>query len=250
MTLNNIVQEVDEFIDRLIQKAENYYVSIESGMIKTDQLLSTLANEKITDIKKRVVDKWAEYGWVPVLPTFQGKDIIKNIVPPDTSEEADKIMLKYLNESSLQELFLELKGFVTINNHNEKTLSEAILSYKNGLYSACSLLIFALIDACFLTRQPTTENKRRVLTEKAASSKIKRVDSLVLSCADITLHIVKSLFLNADDFNPQKEVGLNRNFISHGMNRYNPDDNDCLKLFVLLFNIYLLFDTAVFEWIS
>lgn len=248
MTLYGITQQVDKFTNVLIKRIEDYWVSLDEEDDDVERLIFGLSGKKISDIRTYVTDKWTEYGWVPILPTFQGKDILKNIIPPDTVEKADAILLKELTTETQEELFRVLTHYVKKSNHNEETLLEAILSYKNGFYSACSVLIFALIDACFLTRQPIKTGKRRELANGAAKNKIDVPDSLILSSAEITLKIVKTLFSNGRDFNLTNEKGLNRNFISHGMNRYNPDNKDCLKLFVLLFNIYLLFDTEVFAW--
>ena len=60
--------------------------------------------------------------------------------------------------------------------------------------------------------------------------------------------VTKNFFDDADDFNPEKEDGLNRNFVSHGMNQYNPTRTDCLKLFVLLYNFYFLIDAKILRW--
>lgn len=144
-------------------------------------------------------------------------------------------------------LFDALHEYVKTNLHNETTLSQAISSFNSELYSGCALLLFALIDACFLTTQVIKKGKRRALAN-AANKEIKRVDSLLLSCANISLNIVSDLFESAQDFKPEIEDGIKRNFISHGMNSYNPNRTDCLKLFVLLHSIYLLFETGVFEW--
>lgn len=239
---------MDKFINVLLKRIENYWISLDEVDDDVEKLIFGLSSQKISDIRTNVIDKWTEYGWVPILPTFQGKDILKNIIPPDTVEKADAILLKELTPETQEELFRVLTCYVKKSNHNEETLLEAIISYKNSLYSACSVLIFALIDACFLTGQPMKTGKRRDLANGAAKNKIDVPSSLILSSAKITLNIVTILFSNGQDFNLNNEKGLNRNYISHGMNRYNPDNKDCLKLFVLLFNIYLLFDTEVFAW--
>ena len=144
-----------------------------------------------------------------------------SIIPPKTIQEADSFMLNQLGEEKLNVLFVTLHKYVNNNLHNETTLSQAINSFNSELYSGCALLLFALIDACFLTTQVVNNGKRRVLANRAASNEIKRVDSILLSCANISLNIVSNLFEGGQDFKPEIEVGLKRNFISHGMNLYN-----------------------------
>lgn len=247
LALNNVAQKIDEVIIDLSKKVERSFRLFSETTDYVESHITGMHNVSISDIRKDIIDKWVEYGWVPVLPTFHGRDIIKNIIPPATDVEADTMMMKTLDRDVQEQLFHELELYVKSNNHNEETLSEAIETYKKGLNTACSILLFALIDSCFVTMQPIIKGKDRTLAGTTAKTKIKRTNNLMLSCADITLDITKNLFSYGNDFNPNKEKGLNRNYISHGMNRYTPDSKDCLKLFVLLYNIYLLFDSEIFE---
>ena len=239
---------VEDFLNSYKLDVNSINVKIETARATVDKIIDAYGNIDLSQVRTTVVDKWTEYGWVPILPSFNGGDILGSIIPPETIQEADSFMLNHLGESELKVLFDTLYEYVKNNSHNTTTLSQAINSFNSGLYSGCALLLFALIDACFLTTQVIQNGKRRVLANNAAKNEIKKVDSLLLSCANISLNIVSNLFENAQDFKPEMEDGLKRNFISHGMNTYNPSRTDCLKLFVLLHNIYLLFETGVFEW--
>lgn len=244
----NIEQRIDEFMHELCQRAQEAIDRGETPNFNIDDFITTYGNKKLSDIKTEPINKWTEYGWVPISPSFKGNDILSTLIPPDNSEKADTIMLKKLNKQEISKLFKELHEYANNYNHNDTTLSEAISAFKNNLYSGCSLLLFAMIDACFLTAQPLPPNVRRALAEKASKDKIEEIDSYQLSCANITLCIIKEVFKNGDDFNPVNDNKLNRNFLSHGMNKYVPTNKDCLKLFVLLYSIYVLFDTNVFKW--
>ena len=248
MAINNVEHEVNDYLHTLCEKAQHVLEQYEQPSFDLTDLLQKIGNLKLSDIQATIVEKWSSYGWVPILPSFTGADVMANIVPPDTAEKADTRMIRLLTEHELQQLFEALHTYVSASGYNEKTLSEAIDAYKAELYSGCSLLIFALIDSCFITQQPQFSNRRRALAGLSAEKKIKKLDSIILSCADITLNLVQSIFEQAHDFKPEFETGLKRNFISHGMNSYNPSKTDCLKLFVLLHSVYLMFDSEVFEW--
>lgn len=244
----NIEKLVENYLNSFEIDDNSINEKIETARIAVDKIIDVYGNVDLSQVRTTAVDKWTEYGWVPVLPSFNGGDILGSIIPPDTIQKADSLMLNRLSEPELKVLFDALHEYVKTNLHNETTLSQAISSFNSKLYSGCALLLFSLIDACFLTTQVIENGKRRVLANGAATKKIKRVDSILLSCANISLNIVSNLFESGQDFKPEIEDGLKRNFISHGMNLYNPNRTDCLKLFMLLHSIYLLFETGVFEW--
>lgn len=244
----NVEQRIDEFMQELFQRVQEAIDKGESTKINIAEFTATYGNKKLSDIKAEPIDKWTEYGWVPILPSFQGDDFLRTLIPPDSSEEADRIMMGKLNKQEIATLFKELQGYAHNNSHNETTLSEAIKAFQSNLFSGCALLLFAMIDACFLTTQPVPSKKRRALAEKAAKEKVEEIDSYRLSCANIARNIIMDIFENAHDFDPAYDKKLNRNFLSHGMNTYTPTRKDCLKLFVLLYSTYVLFDTNVFKW--
>ena len=244
----NVEQKIDEFMQKLCQRAQEAIDRGESTKCNIDDFITTSGNKKISDIKAELIDKWTEYGWVPILPSFQGDDFLRTLIPPDSSEEADRIMMGKLNKQEIATLFKELQGYAHNYNHNETTLSEAIEAFQSNLFSGCALLLFASIDSCILTAQPLPSKGRRDLAERAVKIKLEDIDSYRLSCANIARNIIMDIFENAHDFDPTYDKKLNRNFLSHGMNKYIPTHKDCLKLFVLLYSIYVLIDTNVFKW--
>lgn len=239
----NVELRINEYIHELCKKVQ---YALDHNM-KPDTSMHDYLKEhgvdSLPEIRSETINKWTKYGWVPLLPSFRGEEIIKMLVPPCSAEEADNIMIQKLDDNELNLLFKELQKYILKNNYNNSTFSESIVAFRNELYSGCALLIYALIDACFINAQTIPLKGRRDLAEKAAKNKIERIDSYFLSCANISINIVKELFKNADDF--KGENGMNRNYLSHGMNQYIPNKIDCLKLFVLLYGVYALFDTKV-----
>ena len=206
--------------------------------------------EHLPQNAQSAAEQWANYGWAPNFPWAKGADFIGALLAPNSQEAADEKMLSILDHEKQLVLFQEIEALATRNNGNVKTLSDAIGCFQAGFYTACSLSLFALIDGCLIVKQPRGEgrNNRRQLTEKVMKNIKKPKIIKYLVPFNALIMATKNFFDDADDFNPEKEGGLNRNFASHGMNQYNPTRTDCLKLFVLLYNFYFLIDAKLLRW--
>lgn len=184
-------------------------------------------------------------------PSFSFYTIIRArpaVNVPPTQEEADTLMLKEL-ENTFDELLLSIKKHIKKLDANQTTYDEAVQSFNDGLYTSCALDIFALIDHLFITSQiETVDSKKRKLAKEAVKNKFeesKGAPYLVIAVSAKT--IIEDLFKYGGDFDPEIEGKGNRNFISHGMNKKIPDRTFCLKLFVLLYNLCLLFTSGIFS---
>lgn len=215
-------------------------------------------NDTVINLPKNVqkaADIWAKYGWVPYVPTSKINDLI-NFSYPKSQEEADKIMMQKLDNDGIKVLFDTLTQKVKSHSHNINSFEEAVKSYNNGIYSGCSLLIFAIIDSCFLVGQPVftstkgNKNSKRQLAGAAVNIAIDYDKSKIAVFAYATKRIIESRFMHGNDFEKSRENGINRNFLSHGMNTHIPNQKDCLQLFVLLYNIYVSFDGKFYSWTS
>ena len=209
--------------------------------------------KKLPDYVKKSADIWADYGWVPFLPKSSASDVI-HMKSPSSQEEADKIMMAKLDEKGVQELFDILGQKVLSHSHSITSFNDAVKSYNNEIYSGCSLLLFALIDSCFIVGQPFPKKKsdkdrnERKLALSAVGKAIDDDKSKFIVSAYATKIIIEKCFMRGEDFKESNEIGINRNFLAHGMNRHIPTQKDCLQLFVLLYNVYILFDTEMFHW--
>lgn len=192
--------------------------------------------------------KWAEYGWVPCLPDYNVNDILSTIYYPKSQEDADKEMMKKIDEETLNKLFVELRKCVAKYEHNIITLEDAVKCFENGLYTGCSLCLFALIDSCFIKGQPKPTNGRRKTAKGAVTEVLDSKKSILFVSAYVVERMISNLYSNSKDFDEKLERISLRNFVSHGMNVYNLNQIDCLKLFVLLYNVYMLFKIGVFHW--
>lgn len=201
---------------------------------------------------QKAADIWADYGWVPYLPTSSINELI-DFKYPKSQDEADRIMMQKLDDNGINLLFDRVTDKVKSHSHNINTFEEAVKSYKIELYSGCALLLLAIIDSCFIFGQPTPtstkKNKKpkRQLAGQAVENAIADKAQIAIF-AYTTKRVIDKIFKHGDDFKISNENGLNRNFLSHGMNTYIPVKKDCLQLFVLLYNIYVSFDGKFFCW--
>ena len=140
-------------------------------------------------------------------------------------------------------------------------LEEAVFDFEQRKYKSCIMVIYSLIDAK-LIRLQTKENrtgrensrgeKMRPSGAKAGENVISRIQSLpqeqqnfllTLMCANV-LSCTKELFKLGDDFIKQPEEP-NRHFISHGMLTRPVKRMDCVKAFLLYYNLLQLINWAL-----
>lgn len=205
--------------------------------------------DQIPKIIRQSAERWGSFGWVPLLPTYTIHDIIKALHSPTSQEEADAIMNSFFEENSTNQLFTEIREYIDRNDQNTTTWNEAVACFNNELYTSCALDIFALLDSSFLIGQNIQKGKRR---RDLARGAVKRIFENKEACsyfasAIATKEIISFMFQDGEDFSIP-DNSINRNILSHGMNRYIPDKTDCLKLFVLLYNVQLLFYSEIFHW--
>jgi len=189
-------------------------------------------------------ERWGEYGWVPFLPDDNAIKMIDIANVPTSQNDADSIMLNRLN---IDTLFSGIEELIYKLNGNRNAFQDSIKCYNNDLYFACSLSIFSLIDQICIVNQKKIQNKRRKLALNAINDKYNNnTDARYFINTIAVKKIVNNIFCNGNDFDPETEGCGNRNFISHGMNNLNPDKTFCIKLFVLLYNICLLYSAHIF----
>lgn len=224
---------------------KNTLNAISESLIFLPEMLGEL--DKSASKKISCAKICGNYGWVVFLPKttlVKIKQILINY--PSSQEEADSIMGSQLSDENLQCIMKYTQEKIKQFNGNTSVYDEAVQCYEMQMYSTCRLGLFALIDFCFIVHQPIQEKIRRKLALKAVDMAMddKRID---LFCTVVSVkEIISNLFQDGVDFT--KENGLNRNFISHGMNKYQPTKIDYLKLFALLFNICHLFSSKYFQF--
>lgn len=89
----NIEKLVENYLNSFEIDVNFINEKIETARIAVDKIIDVYGNVDLSQVGTTAVDKWTEYGWVPVLPSFNGGDILGSIIPPDTIQKADSLML-------------------------------------------------------------------------------------------------------------------------------------------------------------
>lgn len=246
-----------ETIGRMCESSLKWYISncetISQTLASTTQLLSQFSQNIISSLIESVqylnipeisdeereqllqsYEKWGKYGWtIPPSANINCFDIC-----PNTQFEADKIALQNCKQADMDRVFENLLTICV----RKKDLKEAIDCYENGNYKACALLLFAIIDSRIIRLQNRNEKmavgigavakfKKKVKKENAD----KEVFFLALQCANIFACLF-SVFDDTDNFKKKTKV-INRNYLDHGMSSKTVRKKDCIKLFLLLYNL-------------
>ena len=210
----------------------------------SSMLANTIASLQFPELseerKKELIDshiKWGEYGW-SMLPHAHIKLFY---TCPDTSAEADKIALSYYNKAGVNQLFVDLRE----KRVRKKDLDEAIICFENRQYTACALILFALIDAKLIRLQPKPQDDKRRKTGAGAIFHFKKkfkannnIDMLFFRAFRYfnLFKCLEKMFEDTRDFNLDVHV-VNRNYVGHGMNRRQTRRKDCIQLFLVLYNL-------------
>ena len=153
--------------------------------------------------------------------------------------EADRIALLYCRKTDMQMLFSELEDICI----RKRDIREAIYCYNVRQYKACALILFSIIDSRLIRLQGRKTEKYSV--GAGAIAKYKKIvnqqtsDSgklfLSLSYANL-FPCLFSVFEETDNFSKKTTV-INRNYLDHGMSYKTVRKKDCVKLFLLLYNL-------------
>lgn len=208
--------------------------------LNLDTIIKSLSEEK-----QKATEKWIEYGWVPMLPNLELSELFF-LNAPQSEKEAKELMLSKLQGDDLKHLYNEIRDSAKKFSLNSVTFEDAVKSFDNKCYTACSMCLFSLIDSTFIKEAPRN-GKRRALARNAIKYEIPKNDYEVIAII-VTRELILQLFQDTEDFKLKYDKSLSRNMVSHGMNKRNPNKTDCLKLFVLLYNTLLMFETGMFEF--
>ena len=178
--------------------------------------------------------KWGEYGWTS--NPFADDCMFETI--PQSLQDADKIALQHCNSESMNELFEMLLQ----RCKRKSDLEEAISCYKNRHYKATAMILFSLIDSILIRKQGrSAQLKTGVNAIRLYKDDFEKSHDLTkkLFASLNKINLFKCLFVLFDDTsNFTKECPLvNRNYLDHGMTSKRVRKKDCIKLFLLLFNL-------------
>lgn len=240
LNITQMPQRIAEIVAP-IQDALTRFTNLFTEIVSSIQIPTFSEEEKQQLLES--YKTWGMYGWT-VIPNASF-DLFYS--KPNNKEEADKIALSHCSKKKIEDLFTELRQ----KKIKKEDLDSAIFCYENRQYKACALLLFGIIDAKVIRRQPKIETqKRRRPTGKGAIARIEKhfnqheneeyflFSILHYTCLFESLNI---MFADGNDFK-QEPIVINRNYINHGMNIRSARKKDCIQMFLILYNFLIFFE--------
>ena len=233
--LGKMIQSFSETVGRITARI--------AEMIKNIKI-PTVSEERKEELRLSY-QNWGKFGWtlMPDAPIF-GLDEC-----PMDIKEANRIALKYCGSDAMQRLFDILRKMKGIKKSD---LEEAIFCFENKKYKSCVLVLFSLIDAKIirLQRKEDRDSRGRRKTGLTAAKKLFiRINAetniekklFTLLCYENVFACLNTVFADGEDFKNQPVV-INRNFLDHGMMTRPVIRKDCVQLFLLCYNLFMLLE--------
>ncbi len=236
-----------------IQFHKEYYESISNALSEySTRISSILKNVKVPIINEEIKIElehnyklWGQMGWT----TIPHAELNMFSAPPKDLQSADRIALKYFNKKGLESLFQKMRK----QKIKKCDLESAIFCFENKQYKACSLILFGIIDSKMISLQSHIDKTINRKVGKRAVEKLEK--ALIQKCYNkkyyfITFYYLSLfeclniIFANGGDFKEEPPI-INRNFVSHGMNKRKVRRKDCIKVFLALYNFVEMLE---FEW--
>ena len=243
-----------ESIARYTKKlVESSIGPISAAIEKLGKAVTELQTPALTDSEKDDLiasyQKWGAFGWTMAPEMIFG---FFDEAPADR-KTANKAALAFCTKKEMRRLFGELREMEGIKHTD---LEEAIFDFEHRKYKSCIMIVYSLLDGKLIKMQ-RKENRggrrnsrgegMRPSGATAGANVINRILNLpqehqslllTLMCTNL-LSCLKELFKLGDDFIKQPEEA-NRHFISHGMLTRSVKRMDCVKAFLLYYNLLQL----------
>lgn len=249
--LNSLAEEINTAMSSYAKYADTIMSGISSAFVSFSETSQSILNniseflqsihvpEISEERKKELLESyknWGKYGWT--VPPFADIDCFNNC--PNTLIEADKTALQYCSKADMKMLFSSIEEACV----RKRDIREAIYCYNARQYKACALLLFSIIDSRIIRRQnKTAEEKYSVgigaITKykEAVKQQTTGSEKLFLSLSYQNLFsCLFTVFEDTADFTKKTTV-INRNYLDHGMSYKAVRKKDCIKLFLLLYNL-------------
>ena len=220
----------------------NISIALSKVISKDVNILKATWGEENFIIRKNAFIKWAKYGWTII----DSAPISLFLSNPISQQEADRIALKHLNNSNINELFVELLKY----RSSVKEIKEARKCYSNSCYRACAMIIISNIEYYLIRFQTNSGNcPERKSVGFGAVKKLEKhlsqsddIDQKSIICLLYynVINFLELLFMDTADFTKRFDW-VNRNYLSHGLHKHDVRRKDCLKLLLALSNVINLF---------
>lgn len=216
------------------------------GQSLISSIYDIIGNIEIPEVsekrKKELINtykQWGKYGWT--VPPFAEINCFNT--HPNSQIEADEIALKYCQNNDIQQLFTLLLE----NCPRKKDIKEAIDCYNEKHYKACAMILFSIIDSRVIRLQNKKEKRmtgvNAILKFKDATKQQATGEGklfLALNFANL-FPCLLTMFDDTENFTKKSTV-INRNYLDHGMSYKTVRKKDCIKVFLLLYNLLEFID--------
>lgn len=249
-TVMNTLGPALENFATIISKVYDFSVTMKP-MLDALQQFSVYLSETVTNIKIPTLSEerkqellenhkqWGRFGWT----WFQNAPLNFFNTPPLDYTDANNKVKSLCSTQAIENLFNDLRQ----QNINMTDLESAIFCYQNKQYKACTLLLFGLIDAKLIRKQPISEKRRKVgatavklLKGQFEEQKDEQAFYTILCFANL-ITCLETFFADGNNFK-NEPLNVNRNFVDHGMSRRNVRKRDCIQLFLALNNLLYFLD--------
>ena len=241
------MQGVYRAVTQFSEKVTNLYDSLnawwnDTGIYVCKAIYELAAPFYDEEKRQKLIDcykGWGKFGW-----TVNSKATSAMFsMLPSTQTEADNIMQQYCtieNVAEMQQTLIE-------HGVNQQDLNEAFLCYKNGMYKASSLILFALIDNKLIglgyrkTKKNGIPGRLKVGESAAKTFYEQKQDDFAESFLFNNLWFLNimeclvKLFADTNDFQNDEDM-INRNYVSHGMSQRDVTEIDCFKVWSALYS--------------
>lgn len=181
-------------------------------------------------------EEWGKYGW-SFSPSISW-DLFKNA--PASHEYANNVMAEYMTDEEIDSMVYALK----VVDADIEELNEALSCYNQGMYKACALLLFGIIENKTY-RFGYLNEKKKVKTGLtfAKQHKIeKQYDSFTLQGVLVNItETIKKIYSHGNDFKENMNI-INRNYLAHGMSKRNISKLECFQVWCLAYSTLVLLD--------
>lgn len=240
-SINTVIKKINKnILSKMFEKLNNVLQdslkNISNTLIKIFDSLPT--DKEIERIKKNH-EKWGKYGWtiIPNMPINYFYEV------PKKQSEADEKCLSFVDKKELK----FITNYIYNNIKHRKNFCEARKCFEQGYYLATAMILTSLIERTIteLPLKNKSEKKARgktQLLEKYKESLNIEDESIIELYYLGNISSYLSMFLeDGKDFKRQR-FNVNRNFLMHGWRDVKTTKTDCIKLFLALYNVILLWE--------
>lgn len=253
--LQNLKIYIDSFQNQLAESAKEIQTAAMQSISLLSSALSNIANLSnlytlnpfnVTSPEKieqyiNAYKQWGYYGWT-AFPFMSDQDFQTF---PESKEFADQVMFPLCTKENLFKLVEEIKDYKILSNHD---LDEALFCFRKKHYKPCAYMLLSFIERLLIITakqiKPTSHaysgRATKIIYDDIDDKSYDHFEFDLLYCFN-TLSCLNTLFESSNNFENEPNH-INRHFMMHGMSNRKVSYHDCIKLFLLVYNLVFLSD--------